>query len=237
MSNNPFANIFDMYHNSQDRAIAELVNLAKEHHDNPELETMIRQTLKTFVSNLNTAQSALYFDMVNHLPVRKVISVPSGFHSHDQTQLPIIVNKLPNPLTDDIEKEEPIGYAPNSHPFDLDESLDLETVDLSSPKQNPKIGTPPGYYDSILQDYSQCCARMGSIEYYIEHEDPEFLDNYPPGTFQSLDGYVIGDPCMRMVNNKLFERGQIFCIRHSTGFEDIRKPPSSRATDHIADSA
>jgi len=113
----------------------------------------------------------------------------------------------------------------------------LETVKDSeyTTQGSPESGRQDRY-DHIVQDYSQCCARVGSVEYYVEMEPPEFLDNYPHGTYQTMDGYVIGDPCMRMVHNDVFDAGNVFCKRHNTGFEDIRDPPgSSHASGHVGD--
>lgn len=231
---NPFATIFNQYHIQYAQCVRELTGLAKEHHAAPDLESRVGGVLRTFVSNLHATQSALFFDMVNCTPP---LTKESVIPQRQEFNLPAI-KPLESPFRDSTKRErlEP----PNSQKINLKantldkylkiESLNQTTVpEVNDKETEAKIDISFSCRDHIMQDYSQCCARVGSREYYVEMEQPEFLDNYPPDTYQSMDGYVIGDPCMRMVDNDLFDAGQVFCKRHSTGFEDIREPPSSHA--------
>ena len=279
---NPFAATFNLFHTQFTQAVRDLTGLAKEHHAAADLETRISGVLRTFVNNMQSTQSALFFDMVNYnppppyesaIPVRQPVNLPkiqpmenpfrdSGTGNsvtsarleppskQSETKTVKVTDKsqlLMHPrdaLNLDFrngsgvyDKSAPHGTAANT----LDKYLKFEAVEPNNPVQPVSLEPSPesgrqDRYDHIVQDYSQCCARVGSVEYYVEMEPSEFLDNYPHGTYQSMDGYVIGDPCMRMVHNDVFESGKVFCKRHSTGFEDIREPPvSSHASEPIED--
>lgn len=230
---NPFASTFNLFHTQFTHAVKDLVGLAKEHHATDDLETRISGVLRTFVNNMQATQSALFFDMVNYtppppyesaIPVRQTVSLPKIQPMENPFKDPGPVVRLEPPHRQSETKIVKVNT--------LDKYLKIETVEPENPVQPVSLDPSPDSarqdrYDHIVQDYSQCCARIGSIEYYVEMEPPEFLDNYPHGTYQSMDGYVIGDPCMRMVHNDVFDAGQVFCKRHNTGFEDIRNPPGS----------
>jgi len=253
---NPFATTYNQFHNQFTQCVRDLTGLAKEHHESADLESRISGILRTFVNNMQATQSALFFDMVNYtpplpyesaVPARQLLNLPaiqpmeSPFRepgerlepqSHkpqQQTHTHTQINKTINIKTIKL----PSIAAKNT----LDKYLNIDpttpatpvtpVVTIDEPVESPE--PDHGRYDHIVQDYSQCCARVGAVEYYVEMEPPEFLDNYPHGTYQSMDGYVIGDPCMRMVHNDLFDAGHVFCKRHNSGYEDIRNPPSSHA--------
>ncbi len=241
---NPFASTFNLFHTQFTHTVKDLAALAKEHHATDiDLETRISGVLRTFVNNMHATQSALFFDMVNYsppppyesaIPARQTVSLPH-------------IQPMENPFRDPepVARLEPPSKATDTKTVKvntLDKYLKIETVEPENPVQ-PVVNLAPSpdsakqdRYDHIVQDYSQCCARVGSVEYYVEMESPEFLDNYPHGTYQSMDGYVIGDPCMRMVHNDLFDSGKVFCKRHNKGFEDIRNPPgSSHVNDQVGD--
>ena len=218
------------------------MGLAKEHHAAADLETRISGVLRTFVNNMHATQSALFFDMVNYTP-------PPPYESAIQTRQVVNLPKI-QPMENPFKYPGPVVRLESSQPpkpetktvkvNTLDKYLKIETVN-PEPQSTVSLESSPeshrqDRYDHIVQDYSQCCARVGSVEYYVEIESPEFLDNYPHGTYQTMDGYVIGDPCMRMVHNDLFDSGSVFCKRHNKGFEDIRNPPgSSHSHDPSAD--
>jgi hypothetical protein len=230
---NPFAATFNLFHTQFTHVVKDLTGLAKEHHSAPDLETRISGVLRTFVNNMQSTQSALFFDMVNYNP-------PPPYESAIQTRQTVNLPKI-QPMETPFRDPGPVvRLEPHPRQSDiktvklntLDKYLNIETLEPENPVQTVSLEPSPesarqDRYDHIVQDYSQCCARIGSVEYYVEMESPEFLDNYPHGTYQSMDGYVIGDPCMRMVHNDVFDAGQVFCKRHNTGFEDIREPPAS----------
>lgn len=245
---NPFATTYNQFHSQFTQCVRDLTALAKEHHESSDLESRISGLLRTFVSNMQATQSALFFDMVNYtppppyesaIPPRQVLNLPPIHPMESPFRDPVPGERLDPPSQKTLTNTT-INMNTNTNtksikltvPNTLDKYLKIEPVTPVVDDNEPKpveSHEPPGRYDHIVQDYSQCCARVGAVEYYVEMEPPEFLDNYPHGTYQSMDGYVIGDPCMRMVHNDLFDTGHVFCKRHNTGFEDIRNPPSSHA--------
>ena len=78
------------------------------------------------------------------------------------------------------------------------------------------------WHDKVNMDVEQCCARIGNQLFMIDHMEPEFLDNYPPDTYIDENGIVHGRSCLRTIDTKLFEKGQIFCNDHAYGYTDIR---------------
>ncbi len=129
---------------------------------------------------------------------------------------------------------------------------DIERLYMESPDFT---GSPPGYsknsradfqlnsqVESITQnletrlamDVEQCCARIGKKEILVEGQDSEFLDNYPGGTYQDIDGFVYGLPCLRTIPISDFNAGTIFCPDHNTGsYEDIRDAPKELSSKKI----
>lgn len=229
---NPFATTFNQFHTQFTQCVRDLTGLAKEHHAATDLESRVSGVLRTFVSNMQATQSALFFDMVNYNPPPPYESAIQPRQSIDFPR----IQPMESPFRDSgtCARLEPTNSQTMTKQVKintLDKYLKIETV---APEARDPVSVDSSLescrqdrYDHIVQDYSQCCARIGSVEHYVEMEQPEFLDNYPHGTYQSMDGYVIGDPCMRMVHNDVFDAGKVFCKRHSSGFEDIREPPSS----------
>jgi hypothetical protein len=82
------------------------------------------------------------------------------------------------------------------------------------------------WHDKVNMDVEQCCARIGNQMFMIDHMESEFLDNYPSDTYIDENGIVHGRSCLRTIDSKLFEKGQIFCNDHAYGYEDIRKHPT-----------
>ncbi len=247
---NPFAATFNLFHTQFTQAVRDLTGLAKEHHAATDLETRISGVLRTFVNNMQSTQTALFFDMVNYnppppyesaIPVRQPVNLPKIQPMENPFRDSGTGNSVTSARLEPPSKQSETKTVKVTAANTLDKYLKIETVTPDKPIQPVSLDPSPesgrqDRYDHIVQDYSQCCARVGSVEYYVEMEPSEFLDNYPHGTYQSMDGYVIGDPCMRMVHNDVFESGKVFCKRHSTGFEDIREPPvSSHASEPIED--
>jgi hypothetical protein len=84
----------------------------------------------------------------------------------------------------------------------------------------------PSSYDCGFDlDVFQCCARIGCRPIQIEAQEPEFMDDYPAGTYQDIKGYVYGMPCISTVDEESQEKGIVFCTDHMYGYEDIREAP------------
>lgn len=98
--------------------------------------------------------------------------------------------------------------------------FDKDDSDCPYPSYNHGI-----WHDKVNMDVEQCCARIGKQIFIIDHMEPEFLDNYPPDTYIDEHGIVHGRSCLRTIDTKLFEKGQIFCNDHAYGYTDIRKQP------------
>jgi hypothetical protein len=103
------------------------------------------------------------------------------------------------------------------------ESLDFSVSGMSgSPYTSYNHGM---WHDKVNMDVEQCCARIGNQLFMIDHMEPEFLDNYPSDTYIDENGIVHGRSCLRTIDTKLFEKGQIFCNDHAYGYTDIRRQP------------
>lgn len=129
-------------------------------------------------------------------------------------------NSKKGPIDDWLQKRDPLRQSPYNV-FDEDirvtESLDVcNTTDVRDSI----------WHEKVNMDVEQCCARIGKQIFIIDHMESEFLDNYPPDTYIDESGVVHGRSCLRTIDTKLFEKGQIFCTDHAYGYEDIRKPLS-----------
>lgn len=84
-----------------------------------------------------------------------------------------------------------------------------------------------GLKQRLGMDVAQCCARIGKKQIVIDEQGPEYMDNYPPDTYQDLAGFVYGLPCLSTIPIEEFETGTIFCKDHKSGYEDMRAEPSA----------
>jgi hypothetical protein len=125
------------------------------------------------------------------------------------------------PIDDRLQKMRESSYQSPYNVFDEDSNI-TESLDECNVTETKSSNM---WHDKINMDVEQCCARIGNQLFMIDHMEPEFLDNYPPDTYIDENGIVHGRSCLRTIDTKLFEKGQIFCNDHAYGYEDIRKLP------------
>jgi hypothetical protein len=76
-----------------------------------------------------------------------------------------------------------------------------------------------------------CYARIGKAKYNISKQVPEFMDDFPMGTYVTKTGCVVGLSCKNIVQ----QSNVLFCPEHNTGkFEDIRTEPGSPQTSVVS---
>ena len=76
-----------------------------------------------------------------------------------------------------------------------------------------------------------CYARIGKAKYNISKQVPEFMDDFPMGSYVTKTGCVVGLACKNIVPHA----NVLFCPEHNNGkFEDIRTEPGSPQTTIVA---
>lgn len=136
-----------------------------------------------------------------------------------------------NPFTEFDEPEDSHNKT-TSEKYNLFNDEESEPYNHSPDMWNENHN-PGMWHDKINTDVEQCCARIGKQVFMVDNMEPEFLDNYPPDTYIDENGFVHGRSCLRTIDTKLFNTGQIFCIDHACGYEDIRKQSTTAHTDSI----
>ena len=104
--------------------------------------------------------------------------------------------------------------------------------------ESPKMTTPPTRAISPIQPkvnsrtvshvpiasadkLTRCYARIGNDKIAPDTLTTEDISAYPSDVYKSKTGKFIGRPCINLVSNS----GDIFCVEHATGFNDIRVEP------------
>lgn len=86
-------------------------------------------------------------------------------------------------------------------------------------KVNSPISSPtPGPSSDHL---TRCYARIGNDKIATDTLTTDEISAYPQDVYKSKTGKFIGRPCVNPVSIS----GAIFCVEHSTGFNDIRVEP------------
>jgi hypothetical protein len=197
--------------------------LNKDKAEPADLISKRQRTIDDWIQSQNTESTATAH---SHIPDHYMrYAGPSHYTDYNYDDMDSFVTETSRFTPTQMYGNYPADYYEDPNDFatelDFDEEEELN-AELDLHCQDNMCGLK----QRLAMDVSQCCARIGRKQIVIDEQCPEYMDNYPPDTYQDRDGFVYGLPCLSTIPIEEFNAGTIFCKDHKTGYEDMRAEPS-----------